>query len=386
MEAVLEGIEAGVSTLASLDLSSLPLEQLQTMSVAAEKLAGRLRGVASRGLAAVEERAPESTTWWWRDALGISGEAAGIAVRRARDLRSLPVLADAVVDGVLSLEKAGAFTPLVGKLPELEVTDEQETYLAGASVRTVDGIQQWVRTLIAINSERDLELEQATAAERQYFKGRVTPDGMYRGSFALALENAESCQTVLEALSRKAGVEDTRTAARRRADALTEVFDGAAAWMDLPQTGGQRAHVSYVVDAEWARGAAGATPPVGAWTGPQTRSHLDTLMCDARISRVLLDGLGQIVGLESLNDQITGGQRRALVARDRHCVAPGCTRPPAFCDVHHLTSRVDGGPTEVGNLALLCRRHHVLWHKGLLKLHQLRLPWLRKPNDPPIVA
>ena len=386
METALEQIEAALAALSALDVTALPLEQVQALAVATEKAAGRLRGIANRALGQVEEQVPESTPWWWRDTLGISGEAAGIAVRRARDLRFLPLLADAVVDGVLSLDKAGAFTPLVGKLPEIEVADGQETYLAGASVRTVDGIQQWVRTLIAMNSERDLDLEQARAVDKQFLKTRSTADGMLRGSFALALENAEAFQTVIEALSRKTEADDPRTVGRRKADALIDVFNGAAAWMDLPQAGGQRAHVSYVVNAEWARGAARATPPVGAWTGPQTRSLLDSLMCDARISRVLLDGMGQVIGLESLTDEITNGQRRALAGRDRHCVAPGCTRPPAFCDVHHLTARADGGPTEIGNLALLCRRHHVMWHKGQLRIHQLRLPWLRKPIDPPLAA
>jgi hypothetical protein len=386
VDIALEQLEAAVAALAALAVSDLPLEQVQALAIATEKAAGRLRGVANRALGQVEQETPESTSWWWRDALGLSGEAAGIAVRRARDLRSMPELADAVVDGALSLEKAGAFTPLVGKLPEVEIADEQSAYLAGAAVRTVDGIQQWVRTIIAMNSERDLELEQATAEQREYFRGRVTPDGMYRGSFALALRNSEETQTVMEALSRKAGLDDTRTVGRRQADAFKEVFGGAAAWMDLPQTGGQRAHVSYVVDAEWARGAARATPPVGAWSGPQTRSYLDMVLCDARISRVLLDGRGQVVRLESLTDQVTTAQRRALVGRDRHCVAPGCTRPPAFCDVHHLTARADGGPTEIGNLALLCRRHHVMWHQGQLARHQLRLPWLRGPADPPLAA
>lgn len=40
----------------------------------------------------------------------------------------------------------------------------------------------------------------------------------------------------------------------------------------------------------------------------------------------------------------------------------------------------------MGNLVLLCRRHHVQWHAGRLHLAQLRVPWLRRPEDPPLVA
>jgi hypothetical protein len=54
--------------------------------------------------------------------------------------------------------------------------------------------------------------------------------------------------------------------------------------------------------------------------------------------------------------------------------------------VHHLRSREDGGPTTLDNLVLLCRRHHVLWHDGRLLLADLRVPWLRRPLDPPMVA
>lgn len=42
---------------------------------------------------------------------------------------------------------------------------------------------------------------------------------------------------------------------------------------------------------------------------------------------------------------------------------PGCDRPASFCDGHHVRHWVDGGPTDLTNLLLLCRRHHVLVHR-----------------------
>ncbi|HVM27355.1 MAG TPA: HNH endonuclease signature motif containing protein, partial [Mycobacteriales bacterium] len=93
------------------------------------------------------------------------------------------------------------------------------------------------------------------------------------------------------------------------------------------------------------------------------------------ISRVLLDSTGQVRGLEALRDTVTPSQRRALTARDGGCAARGCTRPPAMCDAHHLIARADDGPTELDNLVLLCRRHHVLWHLGKLRLRHLHVPW-----------
>jgi len=235
------------------------------------------------------------------------------------------------------------------------------------------------------------------------------------GSFRLAAGDAEAVLTGIEALARKAGDEDTRSAAQRRADALTEVFQQVLRFGALPDTGGFRPQLSYVLPAEWGARqataqactdcrrcpehapvsfgdlvAAGVPQPraarsevqpathacaVAAWTGPQTRARMETMLCEARITRVLLDSVGQVTGLEPLRDSVTAAQRRALAARDRGCIARGCTRPPAFCDVHHLTARAEGGPTVLGNLVLLCRRHHVLWHLGKINLHDLQIPW-----------
>jgi Domain of unknown function (DUF222) len=51
--------------------------------------------------------------------------------------------------------------------------------------------------------------------------------------------------------------------------------------------------------------------------------------------------------------------RRAVTLRDQHCRFPGCTQPPAVCQIHHLAPRARGGPTALANLALLCRFHHL---------------------------
>jgi hypothetical protein len=54
--------------------------------------------------------------------------------------------------------------------------------------------------------------------------------------------------------------------------------------------------------------------------------------------------------------------RRALDARDARCQFPGCTA--RRCDAHHLVHWADGGATSLGNLVLLCRRHHRAVHEG----------------------
>jgi len=61
---------------------------------------------------------------------------------------------------------------------------------------------------------------------------------------------------------------------------------------------------------------------------------------------------------------IQPAQRHALAVRDRGCVFPACDRPLSWCDAHHLWHWIDGGPTNLNNLALLCRAHHRIVHEG----------------------
>jgi hypothetical protein len=52
--------------------------------------------------------------------------------------------------------------------------------------------------------------------------------------------------------------------------------------------------------------------------------------------------------------------RRAVILRDRHCAAPGCTQPPAACQIHHVRPRSQGGITKLSNLILTCTFHHLI--------------------------
>ncbi|GAB3273606.1 HNH endonuclease signature motif containing protein [Microbacterium lacusdiani] len=60
----------------------------------------------------------------------------------------------------------------------------------------------------------------------------------------------------------------------------------------------------------------------------------------------------------------TKAQRRFLIARDEHCRFPGCRQPAVRCEDDHTIPYSHGGPTDVRNLANLCRAHHVLKHNS----------------------
>ena len=62
--------------------------------------------------------------------------------------------------------------------------------------------------------------------------------------------------------------------------------------------------------------------------------------------------------------------KRVLRVRDEHCRFPGCRMPTQRCDIDHTIAREHDGPTEISNLAHLCRRHHTLKHHSAWRVTQ----------------
>ena len=94
------------------------------------------------------------------------------------------------------------------------------------------------------------------------------------------------------------------------------------------------------------------------------------ILCDCGIVRILTAGTSEPIDVGRKTRVISPALRRALEFRDRHCQYPGCTRPASWSDAHHMHSWIDGGPTSLANLVLLCRRHHTLVHEGGYKIHR----------------
>ena len=300
-----------------------------------------------------------------------------------------------MLTGQVSQASAAVLTRLIGPIEIEQLLASQASLIEVAAGRDPQALGLWVRELIATHCEPQLEHDERTAQDKRYLQTRSQHDGTIRGSFLLPAGDAESLLTALEPLARSTGLTDNRSAGQRRADALTEICQQVLRQGTLPDAGGLRPQLAYVVPAGWAAAAAAApfadivaaeldgyapkarqNCATAAWTGPQTRARIETVLCDARISRVLTDGLGQVVGLESLNDEITTAQRRTLAFRDLGCIARGCTRPPAFCDAHHLLARKDGGTTDLDNLVLLCHQHHHDHHDRGMNLPHRDGRWL----------
>ena len=86
------------------------------------------------------------------------------------------------------------------------------------------------------------------------------------------------------------------------------------------------------------------------------------LACDAQVIPVVLGTHGEILDQGMARRLFDRAQIRHLWLRDRHCTFPGCTKPAAWTDAHHLVHWADDGPTDIDNAALLCRAHHSVVH------------------------
>ena len=102
--------------------------------------------------------------------------------------------------------------------------------------------------------------------------------------------------------------------------------------------------------------------PEATMFGKLSATTLERLCCDAKVCRVLTDGPSEILDVGRLTRTVPPAIWNALVARDRHCTAPGCDRSPEYCEAHHIWFWELGGPTNLDNLRLLCWYHHKELH------------------------
>jgi hypothetical protein len=190
--------------------------------------------------------------------------------------------------------------------------------------------------------------------EHRFLKLSPQEDGalMFRGW--LDPEGGSFLRSALEPLARRSGVGDDRTRDQRMADALVEATT-------------RDHHTELVVSCtlETLEGRAGSPAAETEWGGLLSGEAVERLVCGgASLRRMVLDGDGVVIDFGRRKRLLSPQARRALEARDKHCVWPGCDRPPRWCDSHHKREWRRGAPTSVEESALLCGRHHKLWHDG----------------------
>jgi len=171
-------------------------------------------------------------------------------------------------------------------------------------------------------------------------------------------------RTALEPLARRSGADDHRPYDKRMADALVEKSMHELDSGLVPQNGSQRTHLQVTTSIETLKALDGAPAAELEFSIPISAKAVERLACDCSLTRVLLNSDSMVIDVGRAKRTISAPQRKALNARDQHCVWPACDRPASWTSGHHLQHWIHGGTGDLPNLALLCYRHHWNVHEG----------------------
>jgi hypothetical protein len=338
----------------------------------------RLAEIDRRGLYALEGHL--SVTSWLVGVHRVAWGTAREQVRVARGLEAMGVTRRALEAGEISMSAVRSL--VAAREADLEAFERSEEVLVDAarahSVTELGRVLAFWRERV----ERERGSERDLRYERRGLSASVTFGGMVRVDGDLDPETGEHLLTALRAVldaevhsgtgeygsgadgTGGDGTED-RTPAQRRADALGEI---CRQWLDgreRPVVAGERPHLTLTVGVEALMGEGPAGMGRGGeldHAGPVTPEQARRLACDASVRRVVVGPGSEPLDVGRRSAVVPAAMRRAVIVRDHHCRFPGCDRPQAWCDAHHVVHWADGGPTAVANLVLLCRRHHRMVH------------------------
>jgi hypothetical protein len=348
------------------------LDRLRGLLAAQNRLAAEItRTVRECELTqAPENDGLKSMPSWLRGHGRLSPGAAARLVSNGRALEHLPAVAAGFADGAITAEQVAAIAP-VAKAEHLAAAAEQGVDVAEidaalteiAATRPYSDLTKVVHHYL---ERLDPDGPEPDPTEDRSLSIVKHADGSISGRFDLDAVGGEKLQTALESIvqaGRCAG--DTRTRAQQQGDALVQLADNALAAGGLPILRTVKPHVIVMI---------GIDDLVDPTTGPGvgeagfgaaiSAARARWLACDGNVTRIVIGPDGQPLDLGRTRRVSPPHLRRAVEARDRHCVFAGCHAPAYWCDVHHLIEWINGGETSLDNSALLCERHHTKVHHG----------------------
>ena len=296
---------------------------------------------------------------WLKWKCKLSGGAAAKRVEIAHQLEKLPKTEAAFAHGDVGYQHVAVLARSAQHVGAAAVRKEEANLLLAA--QTMDPGRF---TGVAKNFEHRVDAEGALAEanrayERRYLHLGEPHDGMVRIDGLLDAEGGATLRGALQPFM-KPNKHDERSHGQRQHDALIELCRQRAGGRG--DGAGPRPQLIIRASLDTLAGIPGA--PAGELDGGGTvpAATVQRYACDSAITR--LTGRGELEHeLSHATRTIPPSTRRALEARDRHCVFQGCDRPLNWCDAHHLVWWTKGGPTTLPNLGLLCRPHHRMVHE-----------------------
>ncbi len=261
---------------------------------------------------------------WLRWQTRVTRGAAAGAVAWMRRLAAHPVIERALAGGQISASWARELCAWTDRLPD-DVREDADRVLGQAAADGAD-LADLARLAEAIYQRtRGPDDGDADDFGDRYFHLGITFSGAGRAQGDLTPGCAAALSAVLDALGKKAGPEDTRTAAQRRHDALEDACRRLIATGMLPARGGQPTQVQVHLGLAELRDMPGAAAAERAWvtakTGDRgtgqgrpgwlTGAEAQAAACDATVVPVVT---GQVdwAALGQLTDAFAGADRRPL--------------------------------------------------------------------------
>ncbi len=247
-----------------------------------------------------------------------------------------------------------------------------------ASHRTVEDLAQASRF---VRDQLDPEGAEACYLARyaqRSFRMWIDRDGLHRGSLVCDDLSAARLRAIFDSALRprrggprfvtaeeqtraKALIEDPRSNEQLAHDLILDLIEAGS--LATPETvyGTRQAGVRLVQ-----LGESDGAPAAGRFEDtPATvpSGVVDQQVCASGIVPVTIDRAGRPLDVGREQRLYTSRQRIALAIRDGGCRWPGCDRPPAYCEAHHIDEwQKDQGRTDLDRGVLLCRFHHMQLH------------------------
>lgn len=312
------------------------------------KVAGAVADADAAGL--YDAEGATSTTAFLRHRADASPEQAARLVSRARALGAFPTLRAAAESGRATGGQVDVILRLVGRHRRLFADHEADVVptLLGLSIdATAEAMAEWRQRADNLNPPKpdgpDSDLRLARYVDRRM---SVRAD--------LDADDADALEAALHAADPR---DRSLTMPQRRANALATVCRAFLGHQRCERSQRDTTHLHVVVTADQLAAADNGITGVAS--------------CDAVLQRLVVDGRGVILDHGRAQRLFPDALRRTIEIRDGGCRFPGCDRPVAWCDAHHIEPWEDGGPTSLANGVLLCRRHHKIAHRPgyRLRLH-----------------
>lgn len=306
-----------------------------------------------------------STAGWLADRTQLSLGVARSLVRNAvRLYERFPELATALTAGRIGWQHVAAFQRLARPRIHDALAEMVPNLIELAEVAGFDRWHQELRGIVDL-LDQDGGNEPPELTNNLSFAttlgGSITISGQLNGELALLVRQLveQRARKVIERYKddreNTGGAVDVPSWGEARAEALGELLNQAAG---ATTSKGAEPEVVVVVNAN--TGAVSDTD--GERLSP---TILQWALASGIVRALHVDEHGDPLRVGQAKRFATRTQRRALAIRDGGCVFPGCHRGPDGCDAHHvaLWSPPNGGPTDIENLALLCRHHHRVTHR-----------------------